>query len=154
MAWVVLIAGDLTTQRFVDLPEAAVGSDDMDAAQYSSDSNNDVVILLDIRKRPDFIQEAYAREFINRVQRTRKRAGCQATDDMEIYIAFTDAESQAALTPVLQGKADVIARVLKRVPEDDGQRDKSRPVYYEDAEGYEQEVGESKFRLVLLQAAK
>lgn len=145
-----LVAGDLTTQRYVELPASAAESDDLDAAQYSSDSNNDVVLLLDIKVRPDFVKEAYAREIVNRVQRARKRAGCQATDDMEVYLAYQDSEGQELLNSVLQGKSDVIGRVIKRLPQDDSQRDKSRPVYYEDSEEHEQEVGGAKFRIVLL----
>jgi isoleucyl-tRNA synthetase len=145
-----LEAGDLTTQRYVELPESATESTEVDAAQYSSDSNNDVVILLDTKVRPDFVKEAYARELINRVQKARKRAGCQATDDMEIYLAYSDAEAQELLNSILQEKAQYISGKIQRAPEDDGQRDKSRPVYYEDPEEHEEEVGGAKFRIVLL----
>lgn len=145
-----LVAGDLTTQRYVELPAGANGLDDVDAAQYTSGSDDDVVILLDIRVRPDFVQEALAREIVNRVQRARKRAGCQATDDMEVYMAFEDAEGKEQLGAVLKEKAEVISRVLKRVPQDDAERNKERKVFWQDSE--DQEVSGSKFKLVLLEA--
>jgi len=147
-----LVAGDLTTARFVELPAAVETSDEVDAAQYSSDTDNDVVLLMDIKVRPDFVKEAFAREIVNRIQRSRKRAGCQATDDMEIYVAFQDEEGQQLLGGVLADKADVFSRVMKRVPQDDRQRDTSRPVYFQDPE--EHEVGGSRFNLVLLEAGK
>lgn len=146
-----LVAGDLTTQRYVELPAIVNGNGgDVDAAHFTSDSDLDVVLLLDIKVRPDFIEEAYAREIVNRVQRARKRAGCQATDDIEVYLEFEDSEGQALLGKVLTDKVEVLSRVLKRTPQDGQQRDKSRPVFWEDPEY--QEVGGSKFRLVLLEA--
>ena len=157
-----LVAGDLTTQRFVELPAPAApangtnGAPEVDAAQYSSDSNSDVVILLDVKLRPDFIQEAYAREVVNRVQRARKRAGCQATDDIEVYFAYSDDDEagRTLISQVLNDKKDIIMRVLKSVPQDDRQRDQSRPVFYRDADEDEQEVGGAKFKIVLLEAGK
>ena len=149
-----LVAGDLTTQRFVELPAPIEGSTEVDAAQYSSGSDSDVVVLLDIKVRPDFVQEAYARELTTKVQKARKAAGCQPTDEMDIYLAYADEEAREMLNNVLQSKADVISRVLKRVPQDDGQRDKSRPVYWESPEDLEQEVGGAKFRFVVLESGK
>lgn len=146
-----LQAGDLTTARYVELPTEVNGhSVDVDAAQYTSDTDNDVVILLDIKIRSDFIQESYAREVVNRVQRARKRAGCKPTDDMEVYLAYSDEEGKNLINGVLQDKADVINRVLKKCPVDDAHRDKTRPVFWQDSE--EQEVGGSNFRLILLEA--
>merc|ERR1712093_652446 len=121
-------AGDLTTSRFVELPSEVNGESVEADAQYTSDTDNDVVILLDIKIRSDFIQESYARELVNRVQRARKRAGCKATDDMEVYLAYSDEEGKNLLNSVLADKADVINRVLKKCPQDDEAREKSRPV--------------------------
>lgn len=149
-----LVAGDLTTQRFVELPAPIEGSEQVDAAQYSSGSDSDVVVLLDIKVRPDFVLEAYARELTTKVQKARKAAGCQPTDEMDIYLAYADQEGKDLLNNVLQSKGDVISRVLKRVPQDDGQRDKSRTVFWESGEDLEQEVGGAKFRFVLLQSGK
>lgn len=147
-----LVAGDLTTQRYVDLPASSLPeAEDMDAAQYSSDSNKDVVLLLDTKVRPDFVKEAYAREISNRVQKARKRAGCQTVDDMEVYLAYADEEGRELLNMVIRDKADVLGRTIRRLPVDDAQRDTSRPVYYEDPAEHEEEVGGAKFRIVLLE---
>lgn len=132
------------------MPASAADSEDLDAAQYSSDSNNDVVLLLDTKVRPDFVKEAYAREISNRINKARKRAGCQTTDDMEVYLAYADEEGAELLNMVLRDKADVLGRTIRRLPVDDSQRDKSRTVYYEDPEEHEEEVGGAKFRIVLL----
>lgn len=165
---ITLEAGDLATSRYVEVPSNEVNgastststsgdkADDHQAngdaapAHYVADTDNDVVILLDITVRPDFVKEAYAREMINRVQRSRKRAGCQATDDMDVYIHFEDEEARTTLGGVLQTKAEVFSRVMRRVPDDDGQRDKSRPVFFDDPEVHE--VGGCKFNIVILQA--
>lgn len=149
-----LVAGDLTTQRYVELPAPIEGSEEVDAAQYSSGSDSDVVVLLDIKVRPDFVQEAYARELVTKLQKARKAAGCQPTDDMDIYLSYADEESRETLNKVLQSKADVITRVLKKAPEDDGQRDKSKKVYWETPDNLEQEVGGAKFRFVILESGK
>ena len=144
-----LVAGDLTTQRYVELPEQAEDASS-EASEYKSDTDGDVVILLDVRLRPDFIEESYARMLINRVQKARKSAGCQATDDLDVYLEFATEDCRNTLKTVLQNKAEVIKRPLRNVPMDDAERDRQRPVMWEDSE--EQEVGGARFRIVLLEA--
>ncbi|KAG1873493.1 hypothetical protein C8R48DRAFT_769923 [Suillus tomentosus] len=87
------VAGDLTVQRYLKLPPTSKG-------QYATHTNNDVVVRLDNQVHPELMGEWLAREVINRVQRLRKKAGLQATDDLNVYYCFEEgsgAELQDAL---------------------------------------------------------
>jgi isoleucyl-tRNA synthetase len=148
VAGIDLVQGDLTAVRYVDAPKAA--ADDGDDAEYISHSDNDVVILLDKHVRPEFEDEALARELINRVQKARKEAGCTATEQIDVYLKGVDAQSTEGLKKLVGGQEAVIKRVLKDLPKDDSERDTQRPVLYDTEKGEPAEVGELRFWLVLV----
>ncbi|CAH0587986.1 unnamed protein product [Chrysodeixis includens] len=53
--------------------------------QYEAHSDNDVLILLNVTPDQDMLDEGFAREIINRVQKLRKKAHLVPTDDVNIY---------------------------------------------------------------------
>ena len=69
-----LVAGDLNVIR--DLPESAVQSG------RETRTDNDVLIILDTNVYDELKTEGLAREIINRIQKLRKKAGLEATDDV------------------------------------------------------------------------
>jgi isoleucyl-tRNA synthetase len=140
-----LVEGDLTAQRYVEL--AANSSTDSAAAQYETNTNNDVVILLDVRLRPELEQEGLAREVVNRVQRLRKKAGLVPTDDVDVFYRFAEGVG-AELTRIMAESEEVIVRVLKRMPQPDAERQQGKQVIIEE----DQEVGDVTMTLTLVSA--
>lgn len=138
-----LVTGDLTAVRFVQ----AKGDSVEGAAKYETDTDGDVVILLDVLVRPELAQEGTAREVINRVQRLRKKAGCVATDEIDVFYRFAEGLG-AELGKIIVESEDVICRVLKRMPQPDAQRSTAVPVLIEE----EQEIGDEKITLLLVRA--
>ncbi|KAH8927176.1 isoleucyl-tRNA synthetase [Atractiella rhizophila] len=107
-----LVEGELTTTRYVDVSAVTKAEDKSD---YESNTDNDVVILLDALLRPDLVEEGLAREIINRIQRMRKKAGLKTTDDILYY--YWSENHQADLDKVLESRKDVLLKVLKQLPE-------------------------------------
>lgn len=59
---------------------------------FESNTNNDVVVLLDTREDQGLIDAWRAREFVNRVQQLRKKAKLSVTDIISIYFECEDEE--------------------------------------------------------------
>lgn len=59
----------------------AAGSND----QYEVHSDNDVLVLLDVSPDQDMLDEGFAREIINRIQKLRKKAHLVPTDEVNVY---------------------------------------------------------------------
>lgn len=134
-----LVEGDLTVQRYLELPAGSEG-------QYATHTDNDVVVRLDIQVHPDLQGEWLARELTNRVQKLRKKAGLQATDDVNIFYRFEEGlggELIAALTI----HSEVIKKTVGSLPKDAKERDGGNTLIEE-----EQEVADIKFFLYLVRS--
>jgi len=68
-----------------------------DPSKFVAQSNGDVIILLDVREDTSLQNEGYARELVNRVQKLRKKAGVQVTDDIEAFYHMNDSTLMATL---------------------------------------------------------
>ncbi|OMJ24610.1 Isoleucine-tRNA ligase, cytoplasmic [Smittium culicis] len=88
-------------------------SSDFSEAKYDSNSDKDVLVLLDTNLSHDLIQEGLAREVINRVQRLRKKAGLVALDPVSYYFKIVSDESDQILS-VLQSKKEFLNKALKQ----------------------------------------
>lgn len=133
-----LIAGDLTVQRYLELPVSAEG-------QYATHSDNDVVVRLDIQVHPDLQSEWLARELTNRVQKLRKKAGLQVTDDVEIFYRFGEGSGAELIAALIQNTA-IIQKTLGSLPTDVKERKQGTQLLIEE----EQEVADVKFVLYLV----
>ena len=131
-----LVSGDLTVQRYVEITGGQ--------GQYGSHSDNDVVVLLDVQVHPELMSEWLARELINRVQKLRKKAGLQATDDVDVFYQIPEGTG-AELLDAMKEYADVIKKTVRGVPVDAKQRKPSQNVLIEE----EQEVADTTFVLTL-----
>ncbi|KAB5589114.1 Isoleucyl-tRNA synthetase [Ceratobasidium theobromae] len=136
VAGIKLVAGDLAVQRYVELPEDGTAA---------TNTDNDVVVVLDIRIHPELEGEGLARELINRVQKLRKKAGLQAVDEVDVYYGFANGEGQDIIK-AMREQAEMIQKSIKGLPKNVSQRPKGTAVLIEE----EQEIGETKFSLSLV----
>lgn len=134
---IALVEGDLTVQRYIELPAGT-------ESQYATNTDNDVVVRLDIQVHADLQGEWLAREFINRVQKLRKKAGLQATDDVDVFYQFDDGTGEEILA-ALREQAEMIGKTIRSNPVDVAQRPTSANVLI----GEEQEIADVKFVLSL-----
>jgi isoleucyl-tRNA synthetase len=135
-----LVTGDLIVQRFLELPPSSEG-------QYATHTDNHVVVRLDIQVHPDLLGEWLARELTNRVQKLRKKAGLQATDDVNVFYRFEEG-SGADLLDAMKQHADIIRKTVRDVPLDAKEREAGTQLVIEE----EQEVADVKFMLYLVRA--
>jgi isoleucyl-tRNA synthetase len=137
VAGIELVEGDLVVQRYIELPEGE--------GSYATQTDNDVVVRLDIQVHPELAREWLARELISRVQKLRKKAGLQATDDVEVYYQFEEGVG-AELRDAMREHAEVIERTVRSAPADVSGRRAGSNIIIEE----EQEVAETKFLLSLV----
>ncbi|KAG0224807.1 isoleucine--tRNA ligase [Actinomortierella wolfii] len=80
---------------------------------FETNTDRDVLILLDCKRYPELEQEGLAREVINRVQRLRKKAGLEPTDSVVYFYEFTK-DLNNALEQVLKEQEETLVKALKR----------------------------------------
>ncbi|HZY09769.1 MAG TPA: isoleucine--tRNA ligase [Bacteroidota bacterium] len=85
-----------------------------DIKGWMVESDNDLIVALDIELTEDLIDEGYAREFVNRVQNMRKDAGFSVTDRIRIYY-----EGSERLTKAIQSLKEYIQNETLAVKFDD-----------------------------------
>ena len=77
-------------------------------------TDNDVLILLDVASYPELEQEGLAREVIRRVQDLRKKAGLVPTDDVGMeYRVLSDPEN-LGLEAAFEGQGPLFEKALRR----------------------------------------
>ncbi|RCI14333.1 hypothetical protein L249_5945 [Ophiocordyceps polyrhachis-furcata BCC 54312] len=137
-----LVAGDLVIRRGL--------AEDATSNNLEMNSDNEVLTILDVEICPELAQEGVAREFINRVQRLRKKAGLQATDDIRMAYRVLSDPDNTGIAAVLSSHAATFERALRRPLEkfEDASKDGSKDdkVIIEE----EQEVQRATFLLRLL----
>jgi len=133
-----LVEGDLTVQRYIELPSGS-------QSQFATQTDNDVVVRLDIQAYPELTAEWLVRELINRVQKLRKKAGLQATDDVEVFYRFEGGDG-AELLDAMKAYSEVLERAVRNVPVDAKERKGDKKLLIEE----EQEVADMKFILSIV----
>ncbi|KZS93950.1 hypothetical protein SISNIDRAFT_474059 [Sistotremastrum niveocremeum HHB9708] len=131
-----LVAGDLIVSRYIDLSSSGT---------FGTDTDNDVVVLLDIQVHPELVGEWLSRELVNRVQKLRKKANLQATDDVDVYYVFEEGSGEQ-LKEALVSQNDFISRTIRNVPQEGSSRPAGGNVIIEE----EQEIADTKFLLTLV----
>ncbi|KAL9052995.1 MAG: hypothetical protein Q9162_005051 [Coniocarpon cinnabarinum] len=91
------------------------GVPDSETAQnLESNTDDDVLTILDTALYPELHTEGLAREIINRVQRLRKKAGLVPTDDVRMeYTVLTDPED-VGLEGVFESQKAMMERAFRR----------------------------------------
>ena len=113
---------------------------------FRSHTDNDVVVRLDIQVHDGLMGQWLARELINRVQKLRKKAGLQATDDVFVFHRFEKGEGEDILR-AMEEHGEVIQRTVRATPRDVGGMEEHLAVLIEE----EQEIAETRFVLTLAQ---
>lgn len=103
---ITLEEGDLVVRRGLKEDEAS--------KHLETNTDNDVLTILDVEIYPGLAEEGLAREIINRVQRLRKKAGLQPTDDVKMeYKVLSDPED-TGIEKVFETHSQTISRALRR----------------------------------------
>ena len=130
--------GDLVVRRGL--------REDATSKNLEINSDNEVLTILDSEIHPELAQEGLAREIINRVQRLRKKAGLQATDDVKMeYQVLSDPEG-VGLADVLVSQSSTFEKTLRRPLEQAQENGAPSAIIVEE----EQEVQQATFLLRLL----
>eukprot|EP00158_Paraphelidium_tribonemae_P007372 Partr_v1_DN28221_c0_g2_i2_m75238 putative isoleucyltRNA synthetase len=109
---VITVAGIKLTEEDVKIQRYY---DEETGGHLECKTDNDVLVLVDIAPDSELAQEGLAREFINRVQRLRKKAGLNQTEDVDVYYSLmSDLEQQLATT--MLSHSDLLVKNLKRAP--------------------------------------
>ena len=88
--------------------------EDDSSKTLETNTDNDVLTILDTQLYPELAREGIAREVINRVQQLRKRAKLVPTDDVKMeYKVLSDPE-KIGLEEVLEGHGKVFEKALRR----------------------------------------
>ncbi|KAH9485105.1 Isoleucine--tRNA ligase, cytoplasmic [Psilocybe cubensis] len=132
-----LIEGDLAVQRYLELPPSSEG-------QFATNTDNDVVIRLDIQIHADLQGEWLARELTNRVQKLRKKAGLQATDDVHVFYRFEEG-SGADILSAIKENTEIIKKTVGNLPVDVKEKAAGATLLIEE----EQEIDDVKFTMYL-----
>ncbi|EON67537.1 isoleucyl-tRNA synthetase [Coniosporium apollinis CBS 100218] len=77
-------------------------------------TDNDVLIILDVAIHPELQQEGLAREIINRVQRLRKKAGLVPTDDVGMEYRMLSDPDGIGMEKVFESHKAMIEKALRR----------------------------------------
>jgi isoleucyl-tRNA synthetase len=138
VAGIELVAGDLTVQRYIELPAGA-------EQQFATHTDADVVVRLDVLVHPELKAEWLARELVNRVQKLRKKAGLQATDDVDVFYTFAGTDG-AEVIAAMEEHSAMIERTVHGRPQDGSARPAGKEAVIEE----EQEIADVKFMLALV----
>ncbi|KAH9810217.1 tRNA synthetases class I-domain-containing protein [Melampsora americana] len=124
-----VIEGELIVSRFVE--GIKLGD------RFESNTDEEVVVLLDCEISLGLEYEGFAREMMNRIQRLRKKAGAIQTDDLDVFYQFEIGSTEAQMEyfeNVLKSQKEVILRVLRNLPLEDSQRDLKKEVLIEEVQ--------------------
>ena len=98
----------------------------IEGRSIETNTDNDVLTMLDVELYPDLAQSGLAREIINRVQRLRKKAGLVQTDDVTMSYRVTSDPERLGLENVFVSHAKMIESATRsalrrgETGEDDG----------------------------------
>jgi isoleucyl-tRNA synthetase len=98
--------GDLVVRRGLKENESS--------KNLETNTDDDVLTILDAELYSELADEGLAREIINRVQRLRKKAGLQPTDDVKMEYKVLSDPDNIGLATVFSGQASAIEKALRR----------------------------------------
>lgn len=126
-----LVKGDLVVTRYVELTGEG----------WDTNTDNDVVVLLDVRKHAELEEHLIRRDLTTRCQQLRKSSGLQPADEVEIYYEFVG-DMSTALDEIVGGHEDAIKKKVGAVPRALPKELKGRVIGKEELkEGTESEEG-------------
>lgn len=106
VAGITLEEGDLVVKRGL--------KDDESSKTLETNTDEDVLTILDAELYQNLADEALAREIINRVQRLRKKAGLQPTDDVKMEYKVLSDPDNIGLEKAFTEQSSTIEKALRR----------------------------------------
>ncbi|XP_023939304.1 isoleucine--tRNA ligase, cytoplasmic [Bicyclus anynana] len=100
---------ELIGQR-VDISEVRVIYQAQGNDEYEAHSDNDVLILLNVTPDQSMLDEGFAREIINRLQKLRKKAHLVPTDEVDVYFSVT---KESDILRIINSHRDLIESTVK-----------------------------------------
>ncbi|KAJ5314474.1 uncharacterized protein N7443_001358 [Penicillium atrosanguineum] len=101
-----LVDGDLVVKRGI--------KEDSGSSGMETNTDADVMTILDANLYPELAHQGLGREIINRVQRLRKKAGLAPTDDVKMeYTILSDPEN-IGLDEAFKSQASAIEKAVRR----------------------------------------
>lgn len=103
VAGISLSSEDLQVVRYIDESKKSI---------YQSNSDKDVLILLDTTVYESLQEEGLAREVINRVQRLRKKTNLQPHEEVSYFVKFI--QDPIGLEAIIGRQQENLVKILKR----------------------------------------
>jgi isoleucyl-tRNA synthetase len=103
---IALEKGDLVVKR------GPKETEDSRSQEFNTD--DDVIIILDVAMHPELVTEGLAREIINRVQRLRKKANLVPTDDVGMEFKVLSDPENIGIEEVFTSQSSMIEKALRR----------------------------------------
>lgn len=88
--------------------------EDDSSKNLETNTDNDVLTILDVTLYPELADEGVVREIINRVQRLRKKAGLVPTDDVKMEYRVESDPENIGLEKVFETQSKAIEKALRR----------------------------------------
>ena len=88
--------------------------EDDTSTNFETNTDNDVLTILDAALYPELAEEGVAREIINRVHRLRKKAGLVSTDDVKMEYQVQSDPDEIGLERVFESQGKAIEKALRR----------------------------------------
>ncbi|KAJ4518987.1 isoleucine--tRNA ligase [Exophiala dermatitidis] len=151
VAGIELVEGDLVVRRAL--------KEDESSKDQETNTDNDVLTILDVAIYPELAQEGLAREIINRVQQLRKKVHLKPTDDVKMEYKVQEDPDHVGIEKVFEEQSRFIEKALRRpidkhvvtevdgpIPNGDADKEESSNIIAEEV----QEVQKATFLLRLL----
>ena len=106
VAGIELVEGDLVVKRSL--------AENAESGHQETNSDNDVLTILDCAIYPKLAQEGLAREIINRIQQLRKKAGLKPTDDVKMEYKVHEDKEEVGLEKAFEEQGRYIEKALRR----------------------------------------
>lgn len=103
-----LEAEDLIVKRGID------ANANPETKNWETNTDEDVLIILDAEMYNELKDEGLAREIVNRVQRLRKKAGLKATDDVKMEYSLMSDPDKLDIDKVFETKSGIFEKALRR----------------------------------------
>lgn len=101
-----LVEGDLVVKRGIKETDNSKGME--------TNTDADVLTILDVNLYPELAHQGLGREIINRVQRLRKKAGLVPTDDVKMEYTVISDPDNIGLDEAFKSQAQAFEKVLRR----------------------------------------
>ena len=138
-----LVAGDLIVSRYVEMKQQA--------GIFETASDDDVIILLDIRRHADLESMALLRSLTSRVNKLRKEAGLKPSDRVDIFYEYDNGEQDSVLRAV-KGNEAYLEKAIGGVPMEMAQLGEGRTVIQKEVRAKDAEAFDAEERFVLVLA--